>query len=372
MTSRTIAVGAVAVLLLAACGSADTRRPTVAPTTVTPTTVAPTTVAPTSSAEPTSATATVVTSPPAPDTSPPEPETTYEAPIDLGGTWAHDINNAGVIVGTLGGVEGEGEQGTEGRNDARAIWWPNPSADPQLLDVAPGELSFGWAVNDQGEILVRTGHPAGPTAALVVNPQTGVVAELRPEDGYAEAWAFNDRGEVLVKIGRGWEEYYEESLVWDSRSDSVDTPPGLPDAGYVLSDINDNGDVVGHIHDVPFFWDRTDNVIHYLDIGDADQGYATGLNNRGQIVGFVRADMRAPERAAVWDTYSSAPRLFDLFRSFSDINNAGQLLAGSWVLDLEGNDVAQLPAVAGNAAAINDLGQVVGASDGHAALWNPR
>ena len=143
----------------------------------------------------------------------------------------------------------------------------------------------------------------------------------------------------------------------------------------MLHDINDNGDVVGHLlapFGVPFYWDRTEDVIHYLDIGDAEQGYATALNDLGQIVGLVRTDMQAPDQAALWDTYSSPPQLFDVGGGFSDINNSGQILGAAWVWDLEGNDVAQLPAVAGRAIAINDLGQVVGGSDGHAALWNPR
>ena len=370
MNSRGIGLGAVAALLLAACGPDDTARPPAAPTTV----------ALTTSTAPNTASTAATTSQPTPETTAPETTApdpaTYGAPIDLGGTWAYDINNAGVVVGTRGGVSGEDEQGTVGQDDARAIWWPTPSSDPQRLDVAPGELSFGWAVNDLGEVLVRTGHPERPTAALVVNPQTGVVAELpAPEDGSAEAWALNARGEVLVRIRQGWEEPYAQFVVWDARSGTIATPPGLPDVERVLSDINDNGDVVGHTlspFGVPFFWDRTENVIHYLDIGDAEQGYATALNDHGQIVGVVHADMQAPDRAALWDTYSSPPRLFDFGGGFSDINNEGQILGGTWVWDQEGNDVAQLPAVVGFANAINDLGQVVGGSDGHAALWNPR
>jgi uncharacterized membrane protein len=300
--------------------------------------------------------------------------TSFGAPIDLGGTTANDINNAGMIVGTLGGVSGEGEQGTVGQDDARAIWWPDPTSDPRLLDVAPGELSFGWAVNDQGEILVRTGHPESPTAAVVLDPRSGVIAELpAPENGSAEAWAFNDRGEVLVRIRQGWEQQYPEFVVWNARTDEIELPPGLGDHEYVLSDINAHGDVVGHVlapFGVPFFWDRTQDVIHSLDLGDAGQGYATALNDRGQIIGVVRADMQEPGRPTVWVDYSSPPRSFDGKGEFLDINDSGQIVAGNSVLDLDSEDVADLPPGSGYARAINDLGDVVGQLDGHAALWN--
>lgn len=375
MARRAFAVGAVAALSLAACGSDDAAAPEVTPTTTT---------APTRTTEPTTTPSPPPSSLPA---SAPSPESTvhggdaagvtsYESPVDLGGTWAHDINNSGMIVGTLGGISGEAAHGTVGQDDARAIWWPEPTSSPQLLDVAPGELSFGWAVNNEGEILVRTGHPEAPTAALVVDPQSGVIAELpAPDNGHAEAWAFNDRAEVLVRIRQGWEQPFPKFVVWDARTGSTEVPPGLDGQEYVLHDINEQGDVVGHVlapFGAPFFWDRTRNVLDYLDLGDAEQGYATALNDHGQIVGLLRADMQAPDRAALWDDHASPPQLFDHCERFTDINNSGHLLCGTGVSHPESNEVAQLPAIAGTPAAINDLDQVVGQSDGHAALWNPR
>lgn len=367
MATRAIGVGALAVLLLAACGSDDAAPPAVTPTTTTE---------PTPSTSPSSLPATTLS----PETTVPDGDTdgviSYESPIDLGGTWAHDINNSGVIIGTLGGVSGEGEHGTVGQDDARAIWWPEPSSSPQLLDVAPGELSFGWAVNDAGEILVRIGHPEAPTAALVVDPQSGVTAELpAPDNGHAEAWAFNDRAEVLVSIRQGWEQPFPTFVVWDARTGGIEVPPGLDGLEYVLSDINDHGDVVGHVlapFGAPFFWDRTRDMLHYLDVGDAEQGYATALNELGQIAGLVRADMQAADRAVAWDDRASPPQVFDGCGRFTDINNSGYVLCGTWVSHPESNEAAHLPAIAGDAAAVNDLGQVVGQSDGHAALWNPR
>ncbi len=369
MATCAIGVGVVAVLLLAACGSDDAAPPAVTSTTTTEPTTTPSTA---SSSFPATT--------PSPETTMPDGDTdgatSYESPIDLGGTWAHDINNSGVIVGTLGGVSGEGEHGTVGQDNARAIWWPEPSSSPQLLDVNPGELSFGWAVNDEGEILVRTGDPEAPTAALVVDPQSGVTKELpAPDNGHAEAWAFNDRAEVLVSIRQEWEQPFPKFVVWDARTGGIEVPPDLDGQHYVLHDINDHGDVVGHVlapFGAPFFWDRTENVLHDLNVGGAEQGYATALNDHGQIVGLVRADMQAPDQAAVWDDRGSPPRVFDHCGRFTDINNSGHLLCGTGVSHPESNDVAELPAIVGNAAAVNDLGQVVGQSGGHAALWNPR
>ena len=70
MTTRTTALGALALLLLAACGSTDNAEPAVTPTTTTPTTTALTTTTPTSapSSPPTTA--------PAPETTVPEPPST--------------------------------------------------------------------------------------------------------------------------------------------------------------------------------------------------------------------------------------------------------------------------------------------------------
>ena len=99
--------------------------------------------------------------------------------------------------------------------------------------------------------------------------------------------------------------------------------------------------------------------------------YLIGRPVFGQVVGLVRANAQAPDRAAVWNDYSSPPLLFDDCARFHDVSNTGQVLCGNQVWQLGSNEVAQLSAVTGNVAAINDHGQVVGGSDGHAALWDP-
>ncbi len=340
------------------------------------TTQPPTTLPATTSTTPTAPTAS------SPSSTLPIAATRYGPPLDLGEAHVADINNAGVIVGTLGGVTGEGDAGTVGQDDAQAVWWPTLASAPSLLGVAPGTLSFGVAVGDDGRIVVQVGHPENPQGAIVVDTSTGATTTMPlPYGDRPQPWAMNDHGEVLVNTGFNQEDGRDEGVVWDSVSGRIDSPAELAGQWFILHDINNRGDVVGHAGTwgQPFFWDRTTGEVHFLDIGEAMMGFAFGINDDGQIVGEIRSESDEPAYTALWDDYTAAPQVFADFRAAPiDINNRGQIAGvqgldadAYWcVRDLDSGEITPVPSVAG-VSAINDVGQLVGDSDGHSALWLP-
>ena len=392
---RWLAVVGALVLAVAACGSG--RSPTATDTTIsgpttTPTPSVATTSTPSSSTAvnstqpsttlPAPTSTTTAPAPSAPTSTAPIAATHYGPPRDLGEARPADINNVGVIVGTLGGVSGAGDEGTVGQDDAQAVWWPTPSSAPQPLGVAPGTLSFGVAVGDDGRIVAQVGHPESPQGAIVVDTSTGTTVTMPlPYGDRPQPWAMNDRGEVLVNTGFNQEDGRDEGIVWDSVSGRVDSPAGLAGQWFILHDIDNRGDVVGHAGTwgEPFFWDRTTGEVHFLDLGDAMMGFALGINDRGQIVGEIRFELEEPAYTVLWDDYTAAPQMLVDFKADpADINNRGQIAgvqgfgadAYRCVFDPGTGEIVPVPSVE-FVSAMNDLGQIVGASDGHAALWLP-
>lgn len=389
------AVGALG-LAVVACGSAEPPTAT-GPTTHQPPIPSPQDVTTTTAsssgttAESTRPPTTVPASPTPASTAPPTSVSTttqqstttpYGSPLDLGDARPADINNAGVIVGTLGGVSGEEGGETVGADDAQAVWWPAGTVEPQPLGVAPDTLSFGVAVGDDSRIAIQIGHPESPRGAVVVDTSSGTTVTMPlPYGDRPQPWAMNDHGEVLVNTGFNQEDGRDEGIVWDSTTGTVDSPAALASQGFILHDINNGGDVVGHggTWGQPFFWDRTTGEVHFLDMADAMMGFALGINDRGQVIGELRFELEEDAYTVLWDDYTAVPQVFTDFRADpTDINNRGEIagVQGSGsdayrcVWNTDTGVTRPIPSVT-SVAAINDLGQVVGTSDGHAALWLP-
>ncbi len=196
------------------------------------------------------------------------------------------------------------------------------------------------------------GQATSPTSPLASAPSFGASALYQVTDlgtlggQHSHAADINDAGQVV-----GWA--YDASgarraFLWE---DGVMRDLGtLGGTRFTTADdINDNGQVVGHSSDAtetlrPFLW--SDGVMHNLDPGGQAPFYGPALrvNDSGWVVWTGQVGL----------TPSGSP----LTRAFLWRDGAS----------------TELPTLGGDGAAsayaINDRGQAVGTSNGHAVLWD--
>ena len=112
--------------------------------------------------------------------------------------------------------------------------------------------------------------------------------------------------------------------MWDSITGHIDSPAELAGQWFILHDINNRGDVVGH---------AVRGASRSSGIGpqarrtsSTSATFALGINDRGQIVGEIRFELEEPAHTVLWDDYTAAPQVFADFRADpTDINNRGQI-----------------------------------------------
>ena len=275
---------------------------------------------------------------------------------------AHDINNAGQIVG---------QSDASNASYAHPILWQ----DGMMLDLGTRGSGFGvaYGINDRGQVVGWTGIPFTPyTGAFLwedgvmtdilrtndraykINEDVQVVGSSNPspsvaallwEDGVTTtiaggyAWDINERRQVAGTARRPMGSFCVYAFVWEGGT-LTDLSDGTS-CGSRAYAINDAGQVVGISGGRAVLWDHGATT----DLGTlgADESQAADINNLGQIVGtrFLESGLRL---AFLWED--------------GTMKDLETLPGGSW----------------STAYAINDLGQVVGAGDNetgdvHAVLW---
>src|SRR5947208_1996189 len=301
-----------------------------------------------------------------------------------------DINDAGEIVGSSQDASG-----------SRAVLWTADSDSAPAFTIVdlgtlPGDTySTGVKLNDAGQVIgwsVRDSSDFGSLGARSFLWDNGVMTDLGnlgdPDVG-TMATDINEAGQVVGWIRNA--SAYDRAFLWE---DGAIRDLGVGGKSSQAMAINDVGQVAGlyyvYTGNSPYEWEThvflwQDGVT--TDLGDGG-AYAdpysprtmrvTGLNNKGQIIGWSDSiELHAcDKRAWLWEN--------GLFRDLTntsgcvgveesianDINDAGQIAAwrGS---SYEGPSRAYLwengtwtallaPDAQGNALGINNLGQVVG------------
>jgi probable HAF family extracellular repeat protein len=155
-------------------------------------------------------------------------------------------------------------------------------------------------------------------------------------------------------------------------------------------DVSDRGQIVGYAFESgAFLWDR--GVITYLAPGWGSS-QASGINERGQVVGFLQVGSTSTFYAFTWQdgefTYLAPLSGAADHAQASSINKAGLVVgssvgATSWTRAVawQGDTIIDLDALKGplthnSAEAVNDRGQIVGYGTSerggdplHAFLW---
>jgi uncharacterized membrane protein len=231
-------------------------------------------------------------------------------------------------------------------------------------------------INNAGQVVLGVGDRPGFGSAVVWDGTT--FTNLGP----GSPSAINAMGQVagLTPTGLGG---VPLATLWTNGVASTLSGAGAPNTQGTFStafDVNDRGQVSGQ--------DRV-NYAPYATVWQAGGysslglGYASAINNTGQVVGFSLTDLSDSGRATVWN--GNIATFLDGAGSYArDINDRGQIVgsnASAQATLWEGQSAIDLGTLDGDnsfAAAINNAGQVVGSygfnpsngQDSRAALWN--
>jgi len=281
----------------------------------------------------------------------------------LGGTAsvARAINDRGQVVG----------ESTINSGENHAFIWENGRM--RDLGLFPGDLFAAASdINNRGQVVGAGAADFSPHALLWEN---GRVIDLGGT--FSQAFAINNRGQI-VGVTSGGAALWQNGVLHNLAS--------LSGGGSEAFDINDKGVIVGYSTTAT----GESHAVMWTDGGIVDLGTLPGddfsqalaINSQGQIVGTSSNISQGGERAFIWENgamreLGSLPTL-PFSRAFS-INERSQaagvsILAGVTRATLfQKGSATQLPGLTGEALtfayAINNLGQLVGASDFSAVLW---
>ena len=242
---------------------------------------------------------------------------------------AQNLNNLGHVSGYSQNVASGEIRGT--------MWNGSTWSDLGKLPGA-GTQDVGYAINDHDQV---TGiSQFTPELYKPVRWDNGVAVGLDRLPG--DAWisrgnAINDNGQVT---GEAWASENGpanwHAVRWDGNA-ITDLGTLTGGSASFAQSINESGQIVGDGYtanddfDAAVFW-NSDGSIHELQTlsGASSNGWATGINNLGQIVG-ITADADGNSQSVFWASYTAAPVLLSVLSGYSgavaaDINDAGQIV----------------------------------------------
>jgi probable HAF family extracellular repeat protein len=267
---------------------------------------------------------------------------------------AHDVNQAGQVVGTY----------SDSASETHAFLWDRGTAYD--LGTLGGTSSYATGINDLGQVVGQSFLPGDQNYhAFLITPENGVWFRDNNLDG---------RNDLMVDLG-------------DLGGISAGSPSWA-------TDINNAGQVVGETWLVPYWGDEIINQVFIWDaangmraVGEPDSylpTYDPSINEAGQVVGMAAS---GPWTAFLWDINQGMTYLGagpgHTYSQATGINDAGQVIGVHWGGTTPSGFLwtPESPnAVTGNFTDlaenfspddINNSGQVVGSSGLNAVLWDP-
>ena len=267
-----------------------------------------------------------------------------------------------------------------------------------ILDMGAlgnGDYSYAYGINNQGEVVGESGQVAGFPHAFLWDAEHGIqdLGTLNGVGG-SNAYGINDHGQIVGVSDVNVTGVDTHAFLWDSQN-------GMHDLGTLggmsssAAGINNFGKVVGGSSTSPggfeqhaFLWDAGNGLQDLGTLGGANGG-AGHINDLGQVVGASTPVGTFPQHAFLWDAQNGVQDLGTLpgtnVSYAAAINAVGQVVGASflqvmyygypphaflWDAQQGMQDLGTLPGASGSEArGINASGAVVGGSGGHAFLY---
>ena len=202
------------------------------------------------------------------------------------GTLPNDIRSIATGVNASGTVAGASMNGSNGW---RPVRW-TAATGMQPLPSLPGYVG-GWAnaINDAGDIVGYSGDYYDATRATLWTADGRVLPIggcQSPSTCLTDARAVARNTTIVGDIDG-------HPSMWDPGDPSqVTTLGGLFDLGFATS-LNDKGEVAGYTFSTGFVtrafrWSRASGAVYLAIPAGHEMSAATGMNNAGQVVGYVR------------------------------------------------------------------------------------
>jgi len=211
---------------------------------------------------------------------------------------ASAINNRGEVVGFAedGALDSTCPAGTTNNRIALSALWENGKA--QVLPLVGNDVDgFAFGIDDQGQAVGYSGNCTTATHAVMWKDKTAFVLQDLGGTGSNFAYVINNRGQIAGQIGTAdGTTFY--AAAWLNGADGAVTSLGvLPgDFAAFATGINDRGQVVGNNFDSNFNWSHgfiwQDGVMTDLNALIPEDSNlfiisASNINERGQISGMA-------------------------------------------------------------------------------------
>ena len=244
--------------------------------------------------------------------------------------------------------------------------------EPRLLGILAGDLGSGANdINNLGMVLCGSGDSTHITAALWT--EDGGLQAISSDNGPFGAQRINNNGYTCG---------YVISYPYSSMGVIFDHSGILQQkqAGSAMYAVNDYLTAVGTVGRDAYVWYADGTEVNLGGSSDISINYDMCINNNGVVAWSNQSYLTRQSRAYSWNGEGDPIALTQLnegspgnYVSVCDINDLGQIVGisdgHSVIWDALGNITADLGL--GEALGINNLGQVVGVRDEQAVLWQP-
>ena len=290
-----------------------------------------------------------------------------KSPADPNASFAHDVNDAGVVAGQSTTSIGSPPEVATGDFHALRFTFVGGAEDLGDLDGG-GDTSAANAINTSGAIAGRADgqrDPGGvpPDVSDATHaarwPAPAALEDIGVATEYSEAYALNGAGNAAGGVGPTGS---RQAFFWTPGGGMTPLPAPAGALQVFAEDLNDADRVVGHATlasgERAFLWDAGGSPVDLGDLdGDGGESWAFGVNIWGWIVGSSddagqqRAYRRHPETGALMGLDHLPGGDFSRAR---DINFYGQVVGSAW--DPEAREFhAVLWEPDGSAHDLNDL-----------------
>jgi probable HAF family extracellular repeat protein len=254
--------------------------------------------------------------------------------------------NITVTSGSIPGINDNGQVVGDGYNNHAFLWTSGTKQD--LGTLTGGASSSASGVNNTGKVVGISDVLVSGTNqrhAFIWDASNGM-QDLGSLGGLSSARRINDAGQAVgYYMG---DDGKQHAFIWSEGNGMQDL--GVTGNGSQANGINEKGQVVGESNGGygSFFWSEATGAKNLKTFGSNRRIYAYDINSAGQIVGYGSPAPGSGDRAVIWNTYDSSP--VDLNTIYTDaiangwilseatgINDKGQITG--WMRQANGSDL---------------------------------